>query len=146
MFIWGNSSQKIKHETLYMDYKNDALNICLKFVILHCSWAKWRFDDFFLWMMNCFCRTVDRRIESSFISSRDHCQSFSPSRISDTMRAGFETTQNLSSGFVEWTCAVVMITTLRRHYTKSRNIWQKSLFCNRVIFHWNANFKNPDLK
>lgn len=40
MFIWGNSSQKIKHETLYMDYKNDALNICLKFVILPCSWAK----------------------------------------------------------------------------------------------------------
>ena len=53
-------------------------------------------------MMNCFCGMVDRRKAVSLISSRDHCQRFSPSWISDTPQAGFEPAQNLSSGFVEW--------------------------------------------
>ena len=52
-------------------------------------------------MMNCFCGMVDRRKAFSLISSWDHCQRSSPSRISDTPRAGFEPAQNLSSGFVE---------------------------------------------
>ena len=33
-------------------------------------------------MMNCFCGMVDRRKTYSLISSRDHCQKFSRSRIS----------------------------------------------------------------
>ena len=41
-------------------------------------------------MMNCFCGMVDRRKTFSFISSRDHCQRFSPSRITDTPQEGFE--------------------------------------------------------
>ena len=45
------------------------------------------------------------------IFSRDHCQRSSPSRISDTRRAGFEPAQNLSSGLVEWSCAAVTNTT-----------------------------------
>ena len=60
-------------------------------------------------LMNCFCRMVDRRKASSLISSRDHCQRSSPSRISDMPWAGFEPVQNLSSGFDEWSCAVVNI-------------------------------------
>ena len=52
-------------------------------------------------LMNCFCGMVDRRKALSLISSRDHCQRSSPSRISDTPRAGFEPAQNLSSGLVE---------------------------------------------
>ena len=52
-------------------------------------------------MMNCSCGMVDRRKAFSLISSRDRCQRFSPSRISDTPRAGFEPAQNLSSGLVE---------------------------------------------
>ena len=59
-------------------------------------------------MMNCFCVMVDRRKACNLISSRDHCQRSSPSRISDTPRAGFEPAQSLSSGFVEWSCAVVI--------------------------------------
>ena len=39
-------------------------------------------------MMNCFRGMVDRRKAFSLISSRAHCQRFSPSRISDTPRAG----------------------------------------------------------
>ena len=49
--------------------------------------------------LNCFfCGIVDRRKAFSLISSGDHCQRSSPSRISDTPRAGFEPAQNLSSG------------------------------------------------
>ena len=66
-------------------------------------------------MMNCFCGMVDRRKTFSLISSWDHCQRSSPSRISDTPRAGFEAAQNLSSGLVERSCAVVITTTPRSH-------------------------------
>ena len=49
-------------------------------------------------LMNCFCGMVNRRKAFSLISSRDHCQRSSPS---DTLRAGFEPAQNLSSGLVD---------------------------------------------
>ena len=52
-------------------------------------------------MMNCFCDMVDQRKAFSLISSHDHCQRSSPSRIPDTLGAGFEPAQNLKSGFVE---------------------------------------------
>ena len=61
-------------------------------------------------LMNCFCGMVDRRKTFSLISSLDHYQRSSPSRISDTPWAGFEPAQNLSSGLVEWSCAVVITT------------------------------------
>ena len=48
-----------------------------------------------------FCGMVARREVFSLISSWDHCQRSSPSRISDTPRTGFELAQNLSSGLVE---------------------------------------------
>ena len=63
-----------------------------------------------LMMKNCFCGMVDRWKAFSLISSRDHCQRSSPWRISDTPRAGFEAPQNLNSGLVEWSCAVVITT------------------------------------
>ena len=66
-------------------------------------------------MINCFCRMVDRQKLLSLIPIRDHCQSFSPLQISDILRAGFQPVQNLSSGFVESSCAVVVTTTPRRH-------------------------------
>ena len=62
-------------------------------------------------MMNCFCGMVDRRKAFSLISSRDHLQRSSPSRISDTPRAGLELAQNLSLGLVEGSCAVLITTT-----------------------------------
>ena len=52
-------------------------------------------------MMNCFCGMVDQLKAFSLISSRDHCQRSSPSRISDTQPTGFELIQNLNSGFLE---------------------------------------------
>ena len=89
-------------------------------------------------MMNCFCGMVDRRKASSLISSRDHCQRSSPSRISDTPRAGFEPVQNLSSGFVEWSCAVVIITTPRRHNVKVRNFLQNYMVDKNAIYGFNT--------
>ena len=68
-------------------------------------------------MMNCFCDMVDRRNVFSLISSQDHCQRFSPSRVSATPRAGLEPAQNLSSGLVEWNCALLITTTTRCYYT-----------------------------
>ena len=56
---------------------------------------------------------VDRRTAFSLISSQDHFQRSSPSPISDTPRAGIEPAQSLSSGLVEWSCAVVI--TPRHH-------------------------------
>ena len=67
-------------------------------------------------MMNCFCGLVGRRKACSLISSRDHCQRPSPSRISDTPQARFEPVQNLSSGLTEWSCAVVITTSPRRQF------------------------------
>ena len=72
-------------------------------------------------MMNCFCGMVDRRKAFTLNSSRDHCQRFSPSRISDRPRAVFEPALNLSSGLVECSCAVVITTTPRRHLEAVRS-------------------------
>ena len=47
-----------------------------------------------------FCGMVDRRKAFSLISSRDDCQRSSPSRISETARAGFEPAQNPNSGLI----------------------------------------------
>ena len=54
-------------------------------------------------MMNCFCGMIDRRKAFRLVSSRDHCQRASPSRISDTPRVGFEPAENLSSSLVKGT-------------------------------------------
>ena len=48
-----------------------------------------------------FCGMVDQRKALNLNSSHEHCQRSSPSRISDTQRAGFEPSQSLSSGLVE---------------------------------------------
>ena len=66
-------------------------------------------------VINYFCGMVDQRKAFGLNSSWDHCQGSSQTRISDTPRAGFELAQSLSSGLVEWSCAVVITTTPRRH-------------------------------
>ena len=69
------------------------------------------FLSLMMMMRNCFCGMVDRRKAFSLISNRGHCQRSSPSRNSDMPRAGLEPAQNLDSGFVEWSWAVVITTT-----------------------------------
>ena len=70
-------------------------------------------DDDVIWLF--FCDMVDQQKVFNLIASPDHCQRSSPSRISHKPRAGFEHSQNLSSGLVEWSCAVVITSTPRRH-------------------------------
>ena len=73
-------------------------------------------------MMTCFCGMVDRWKVFRFFSSRDHCQRSSPLQIPNTLWAGFEPPQNLSYGFVDWSSAVVITPTPRRHkFTPKRS-------------------------
>ena len=51
-------------------------------------------------VMNCFCGMVDRRKACNLISCQNHCQRSSPSRISGTLRTGFEPAQDLSSAII----------------------------------------------
>ena len=81
--------------------------ICVS--MLNCFHFLYYFGVIIMMMM-----MVDWRKAFSLNSSRDHYQISSPSRISDTPRAGFEPAQNLSSGLVEWSHAVVITTTPRR--------------------------------
>ena len=75
------------------------------------------------WIVFAVWLTDERR---SLISSRDPCQRSSPSRISDTPRAGFKSAQNLGSRFDKWNCAVVITTTPWR---------QKYLICNAAFYY-----------
>ena len=90
----------------------------LKLISLHHGCIYEKMMMMMMMIMNCLCGMVDRRKAFNLISSRDHCQRFSPSRISDTPRAVFEPAQNLSSGLVEWSCTAVITTTPRRHDLK----------------------------
>ena len=101
-------------ELLYADSFDSCFNGWHIFGQLTDPNFKWReLSKIVIMMMNYFCGMVDRQKAFSLISSRNHCQRYSPPRISDTSRAGFEPAQNLSSGFVEQSCAVVITTTPR---------------------------------
>ena len=88
------------------------------------------YDDFKLpstFLMNCFVVWLTDHL-FSLISSRDHCQRSSPSRTSNTLQAGFEPARNLSSGFVEWSCAVVITTTPRSSVSHIYHNYDKTLY------------------
>ena len=117
--LWGNRHSKIQ--------KKSACSCCFFFKFLshhsgfvHCfEVLNLVFSNLIprglstceMMMMNCFCRMVGRRKTFSIISSQDHCHRSSPSWISDTPQVGFEPAHNLSSGFVGWSCAVMIATT-----------------------------------
>ena len=73
----------------------------------------------YMMMMNCFCGMVDRQKGlpklSLFSVNTHHCQILTITNLQHI--AGFETVQNLSSGFFEESCAVNdwMITTAPGH-------------------------------
>ena len=68
---------------------------------------KWWWWWWWWWMMmiNCFSGMVDRQKAFSLVSSRVHCQRSSPSRIRNHAASRIEPAQNMSSRFVEWSCA-----------------------------------------
>ena len=72
----------------------------------------------------------------SLISSRNHCQRSSSSRMSDTLRAGFGSAQNLSSSLIKWSCTTtpsrqVFNMFLILYFKTKRELFQKFWF---VIF------------
>ena len=74
--------------------------------VKHMSYFEQSFKYFYIsWFF--FCVVVDRQKAFILMSSRDHCQRSSPSLIFDTLRAGFEPAQNLSSVKVEWSYEVL---------------------------------------
>ena len=108
-------------------------------ISLETNWLICMMMMMMMMLMNCFCGMVDRR--KAFYPYYqpyfqlppyfwDYCQRSSPSPISDTPRAGFEPAQNLSSGLVEWSCAVV-ITTL---YSFSLLYYQDNIFNDRIVW------------
>ena len=103
------------HQSILEIRKNLKLTETFKIPKAEVSNINKLLKNMMMMMMNRFCGMVDRLKAISVISSRDHCQRSSPSRISDTPRARFEPAQNLSSGFVERSCAVAITTTPGRH-------------------------------
>ena len=97
-------------------------------VCMHVMWWWWWW--WWWWIVYVVWLTDERR---SLISSRDHCQRSSPSRISDTPRAGFEPAQSLSSGLVEWSCAVVITTTPQRHQDLMLECNKAVHFCSLLV-------------
>ena len=77
-------------------------------------------------MMNYLCGMVDRR--KAF-----NCQKSSLSRIYVTRRAGFKLAQDPSSGLVEWSCAVVIIT-IPRGQVIFENSTFKKIYLKHIIF------------
>ena len=61
-------------------------------------------------MINCFCGMAEWQKDFGLICKWEHCHRSLPLRILDTLKEGFELVQNLSSAFVEWSCAAVITT------------------------------------
>ena len=84
---------------------------CHSFLLFHSAKDSWKKTqkmgtcELVWWILS------DRRRQFSLISRWDHCQRSFSSRISETLGVGFEPVQNLSSGLVEWRCAVVITKT-----------------------------------
>ena len=62
-----------------------------------------------------FCAIADWQKALSPIFSWVPSLKSSPSQFSNMLLVPFEPMQNLSSGLIEWSCAVVITATLRQH-------------------------------
>ena len=71
-----------------------------------------------------FCVMLDWLKVFSLISSWDHFLRSSSLRIPDTLHAGYEPVQTLSSGLVDWSCALVITTTLWCHWQSYSSGWR----------------------
>ena len=86
-------------------------------------------------MMNCFCGIVDWQKVFSLISSQDHCQRYSPSLFSYTLRAGFEPAQNL-----EFRLCLIKLCSSDNHYTsvpQNTILWHRDInWLQKWLLHW----------
>ena len=89
--------------TIFISVLNELLEFKRKFCMfiamlvdgIPYSVVLFLFTNSLMIMESRFCGMIDRRKAFSFISIRNHCQRYSPLRISDMLRAGFEPVQNL---------------------------------------------------
>ena len=93
-------------------------------------------------MMNCFCDMIDRRKVFGLIW---HCQRSSSSRISDTPLAGFKLAQNLNSGFVEWSCVVVITSVIPFPLGIIQKLWFSRKKCRNELSLTSFTFRGNDL-
>ena len=86
-------------------------------------------------MMSCLCGMVEWQKDFGLICKWDHCHRSLPFRILDTVKAGFELVQNLSSAFVEWSCAALITTAPQHHnlcYGDLAYLWKVKSMTNLV--------------
>ena len=81
-------------------------------------------DDDNRWWWIVFVVWLTTKEAFSLISSWDHCQRSSPSRIFDTLWAGFEPVQRPCSGLVGWRCTVAITTTPRHHEVVNEHVYE----------------------
>ena len=86
-------------------------------------WVKFPVSTHWWWIDDelFFAKWLTDKRRLRLIFSRYHCQTFSPSQISDTPRAGFEPAQNLSSDFVEGSSDNCYITAPRSKHQSLTN-------------------------
>ena len=88
------------------------IKFCYHFVNLYFWWRWWFCWSQWLW---CWKKTL------SLIFSRDHYRRSSPSQISNTLLIGVESMENLSSGFAEWSYAVLKLISFRVRLFATKN-------------------------
>ena len=74
------------------------------------------------WLHLYFCGTVYRQKALCLIFIRGHCQRFLTWQISDSLWVWSEVAQNLSLGFIEWSCAAATTTTSLRCRTQRSSL------------------------
>ena len=97
-------------------------------------------------MMNSFCDMADRR-KVNLICNQDDCQRSWPLRISDASREEFEHVQNLSSGLVKWSCALVIAVVINGYVQdRHKNIGHEKFQLKKIfIFSHFFTIKIPNL-
>ena len=91
----------------FIDFNPNELYHCLFIISMDLCYG----DE----LMNWFCGMVDQWKTLILVSSWNKCQRFSPLQIFDMPQAAFKNAQNLSTGFVELPCVVVITTTPLHH-------------------------------
>ena len=98
----------------YFMWKIAGANTTLSLKPNHFGFIMWQYSNVFDFDDDgneLFSGMLDQGKALRLISSRNHCWGFSTMHTFDTLQARFKPVQNLSSRFVEWSCAVGITTT-----------------------------------
>ena len=104
-FAWRYSSYFVAAKSIPNHWDKESYFLWSKSWIIELLWV-WLW-----WIVFLACLTKGRCF--ALFPAGTNCQGSSPLQISDTLQAEFEPAENLSSGLVDWSCAVVMTATPR---------------------------------